>query len=340
MKKILRKSKGITLIALVITIIVLLILAGVAIAMLSGENGILRKAAESKTKTEEGQKEEMGSLLSYEMALNLDSGYKYQYGCITGFEYDRSNNRTVESVENFEDKLPDGYKVTSKYSSGKDEPIEESEKATTYIATGMAITKDGKEAARTVLFGDADCNGKIDGNDIVSVSNYASFFPATNYKEFQKIASNVCDDDKINIEDVAKIRKYILPETEENVTGFSQNVNIKTSPKTIRRLYAELQEYIQLLDNSTGYSFEYNEEKDTYKLKGVKRDTKVSALIAALPKSDEIKIYYKKGDENRFSYFEADENDNVLEGYYVCWSFKDAIDNDVKAYFAYIEVEE
>ena len=35
--------RGITLIALVITIIVLLILAGVAIATITGENGLLRK---------------------------------------------------------------------------------------------------------------------------------------------------------------------------------------------------------------------------------------------------------------------------------------------------------
>ena len=53
MRKTVRKNQGITLIALVITIIVLLILAGVAIAMLSGENGILKKATEAKTRTEE-----------------------------------------------------------------------------------------------------------------------------------------------------------------------------------------------------------------------------------------------------------------------------------------------
>ena len=40
----LKTNKGITLIALVITIIVLLILAGVSIAMLTGENGILTRA--------------------------------------------------------------------------------------------------------------------------------------------------------------------------------------------------------------------------------------------------------------------------------------------------------
>lgn len=46
-----KNQKGITLIALVITIIVLLILAGVSIAMLSGENGILTQATKSKTET-------------------------------------------------------------------------------------------------------------------------------------------------------------------------------------------------------------------------------------------------------------------------------------------------
>ena len=44
-------NKGITLIALVITIIVLLILAGVSIAMLSGDNSILKRGQESSVQT-------------------------------------------------------------------------------------------------------------------------------------------------------------------------------------------------------------------------------------------------------------------------------------------------
>lgn len=46
-----KNQKGITLIALVITIIVLLILAGVTIAMLTGENGILNKATTAVNNT-------------------------------------------------------------------------------------------------------------------------------------------------------------------------------------------------------------------------------------------------------------------------------------------------
>lgn len=51
MKKLVKGKRGITLIALVITIIVLLILAGVSIAMLTGENGVIRKAQDAKERT-------------------------------------------------------------------------------------------------------------------------------------------------------------------------------------------------------------------------------------------------------------------------------------------------
>ena len=52
--KVNERQKGITLIALVITIIVLLILAGVSIAMLTGDNGILNQANDSKIETAVG----------------------------------------------------------------------------------------------------------------------------------------------------------------------------------------------------------------------------------------------------------------------------------------------
>lgn len=53
-----KKENGITLIALVITIIVLLILAGVSIAMLTGDNGILNKATGASQKTLAAEAEE------------------------------------------------------------------------------------------------------------------------------------------------------------------------------------------------------------------------------------------------------------------------------------------
>ncbi len=54
-----KKNKGITLIALVVTIIVLLILAGISITMLTGQNGILNRAGEAKTTNGVAQGEEL-----------------------------------------------------------------------------------------------------------------------------------------------------------------------------------------------------------------------------------------------------------------------------------------
>ena len=65
-----KSNKGITLIALVITIIVLLILAGVTIAVLSGDNGILKRATEAKEQTNQKNDEETEKLAGYESTID------------------------------------------------------------------------------------------------------------------------------------------------------------------------------------------------------------------------------------------------------------------------------
>lgn len=59
-------EKGITLVALVVTIVVLLILAGVSISTVIGDNGIITKAKEAETKTNEGQAKDEMSLVVVE----------------------------------------------------------------------------------------------------------------------------------------------------------------------------------------------------------------------------------------------------------------------------------
>ena len=71
------KQRGITLIALVITIIVLIILAGVTINMLVGENGIITQAQRAKNETAQGQKEESGGLASLEQQIDEATGKTY-----------------------------------------------------------------------------------------------------------------------------------------------------------------------------------------------------------------------------------------------------------------------
>ena len=62
-----KKNKGITLVALVVTIVVLLILAGVSINLVLGDNGIIAKAKEAETKSAEASQNDlkgMNSLVS------------------------------------------------------------------------------------------------------------------------------------------------------------------------------------------------------------------------------------------------------------------------------------
>ena len=57
-----KRERGITLIALVVTIVVLLILAAVSISMLGGENGIITQAQNAKLETRGGEVEERVNL--------------------------------------------------------------------------------------------------------------------------------------------------------------------------------------------------------------------------------------------------------------------------------------
>ena len=77
LKERLKTHKGITLIALVITIIVLLILAGVAIATLTGDNGIIAKAQQAKMQNDKAaakEKVDLAIAASFDETGKIDLG--------------------------------------------------------------------------------------------------------------------------------------------------------------------------------------------------------------------------------------------------------------------------
>ena len=74
MKNIENKSTGITLIALVVTIIVLLILAGISVSMITGNNGIILNAGKAKEQTEIANEKELIVAASIQAAKKSDFG--------------------------------------------------------------------------------------------------------------------------------------------------------------------------------------------------------------------------------------------------------------------------
>lgn len=73
--KSIKKEQGITLVALVVTIIILLILAGVAISMSLGDNGLFSKTEDSTDKYKQAQARE-----ALELTLNQAMMQKYESG--------------------------------------------------------------------------------------------------------------------------------------------------------------------------------------------------------------------------------------------------------------------
>ena len=88
-------NSAITLIALIITIIVLLILAGVTLNMVMGENGIFGKANNAKNKTEVAQYEE--ELRMCVLELQTDAAANG-----TTFNMETIKNKFVEKVKELE----------------------------------------------------------------------------------------------------------------------------------------------------------------------------------------------------------------------------------------------
>ena len=141
MKQKLKNEKGITLVALVITIIVLLILAGVTLSMVMGDSGIFGKANNAKEQTQLSNAEEIIKLAVLENKVKSVSG-----------DADALTNEELKTE--IEKKLTEqGYTVngsTVTYYGDKTIDIEsylDKEKTTTYTAynVGDQVTVGGEK---------------------------------------------------------------------------------------------------------------------------------------------------------------------------------------------------
>ena len=295
------KNNGITLIALVITIIVLLILAGVAISMLSGENGILKKAGEAKIKTEEAQKEESTTLLDMEIDgyfKEKGSKYKCRYGYITGVGTDEIGGLNVlDHISDLQSDLPDGYKVSYQYDIKEKKDVQikvsEEEKNNIPLKTGMGIEKDGKIVARVVVFGDIDCSGEItvsDGSDILCQVTGTHVLT----EGFCIAAMDLNHDGYIGNIDYqmvldATVGKCNLSDCQKNAAIDPKKLNSKKEGE-IKKEYVDK---LQLQD--TSYKWMYDTESDTIWLEVPTLEITGNDLISGLGLSGKALIKRKEG---------------------------------------------
>ena len=96
------RNKGITLIALVITIIVLMILSGVSLSLTIGENGILSKATEAKTESDKATFKEKLKIASIELEEGKTLEWLEEELIKDGVNYIRSNKFIFVSKDDLE----------------------------------------------------------------------------------------------------------------------------------------------------------------------------------------------------------------------------------------------
>ena len=234
-------KNGITLIALVITIIVLLILAGVTIATLTGDNGILTKAQNAKEKNAQKTVEEQINLAV--QASRINEGLVINKEIL---EQELTNNG-IEITKSENDELPwtvkkDGYVYTIS------ENGEVKEKEGIAITTGdIEILKgstEGKKVSAQILSGETgtikwEHTGNItlsatEGNEVtVNVNSNANagdtatitaridgktYQDSINVKIVTQVTSVTAEKIEVSIGDKKKIEKITaMPENAEGI---------------------------------------------------------------------------------------------------------------------------
>ena len=119
MRKILKKEKGVTLVALSVTIIILIILAGITIRALFGQNGLIEKAKRARDDTAESTQKEKDSrnklLQEYEdTILDIDSDSdSYTIKKAKDNNYVFTSKTPVKDEKNNTIMVPAGFKIAS-----------------------------------------------------------------------------------------------------------------------------------------------------------------------------------------------------------------------------------
>ena len=171
-------NKGITLIALVVTIVVLLILAGISIWAITGENGIIKRAQEAKEETESAQVKE---LVEIEALGSYDSNGSF------------NSDKFIDNVENNLNKYNPEIKEDEDSVTviiGKNEVVVDKETGEIY---------DERNVAPRIEIGIYQTNGQqiVQGNNY---DNVAITVKVLNKEKFESIDISLADSrgDKIN----------------------------------------------------------------------------------------------------------------------------------------------
>ena len=166
-----KNNKGITLVALVVTIVVLLILAGVSINLVLGDNGIVKKAQDAKTKMAEASEndlKDMNSLIGeLESSLNgNENGNKFM-----------TKNTEVTYPDGKKVWIPEGFKVADDSASTVQGGIViEDKDGNQFVWVPVATLADYKRTAYSINVATDETDTETNSTKIYLDSNKDYYF--------------------------------------------------------------------------------------------------------------------------------------------------------------------
>ena len=201
-----KQGNGITLIALVVTIVVLLILAGVSISLVLNNNGVISKAKDAKNSTEKGQaQDEVNLAINYLQIEDATSTLTQEdRRKILEDELRKISADSSVSISGL------GYKIThKKYDFFVDEDLKISSSGKTFDA----VEWDKKAAPEDIFIWKSDDPNNADYGVVIgykkNVDNYTILrFPSRCTKitnDSNVFTSGAYDDTE---DDIATIRSY------------------------------------------------------------------------------------------------------------------------------------
>ena len=207
-----KKNKGITLVALVVTIVVLLILAGVSINLVLGNNGIIAKAKDAETKSAEASQNDLKGMngLVSEMEGALAENGSNGSGSGNGNTGSENNFVTKNTEVTYPDGkvwIPEGFK----------------------IAKGSASTVQGG-----VVIEDKDGNQFV-WVPVATLADYKRTW-YTGYDSFSSYSEALPEDEKTSVERYKGfyIGRYEAGDKESTVAKTLRSSNDVTKTVTIK----------------------------------------------------------------------------------------------------------
>ena len=214
MKKHIKNNKGITLITLVITIILLIILAGIIINIGLSENGLFSRAKEAKNKYLTAEKEEEKLLNELYKQLGIEEELPENTQTTQAGTVVKTPEKWKTTLPNYVDaqtgkQIKDSYKVSSVYAvavgNGNEIPVPlEFYYVGGTLESGIVISDNIEDKNKDA--GKADVTKELKGNQFVWIPCTISDYHKINFGE--NTYDNAEWDREIGDLELAQIEKY------------------------------------------------------------------------------------------------------------------------------------